>query len=158
MPTVNLNNQVNMLNGDQAYLFLMTIEDPESSTILRVVNNLEDVESRGETYTAFPFEVTLPPDTGSAPAGVRVTTFNVGRELMEILRGTFNPPKVKLELVLSGDTSIVEKSIDFMVLRNLEYNIDSVTFTLNSSSIFARKTCNGIYSQNEFPALLFSLQ
>jgi len=158
MPTVNLNNNVNRMHGEVAYFFLMTITDPESSTILRVVNNLEDVTSRGEVYTAFPFEITLPPDAGTAPAGVKVTTVNVGAELMQILRGTLDPPRVKLELILSNDTDVVEKTIDFMVLRNLEYDIESVSFELTSSSIFARKTCTGIYSQNEFPGLLFSLQ
>ena len=89
---------------------------------------------------------------------MKVTTVNVGAELMQILRGTLDPPRVKLELILSNDTDVVEKTIDFMVLRNLEYDIESVSFELTSSSIFARKTCTGIYSQNEFPGLLFSLQ
>ena len=155
MPLVNV---VNQMHGQVAYLFLMTISDPESNTVLHVVNNLEDVTSRGQVYTAFPFEIQLPPDSGTAPAGVKVTTVNVGAELMQILRGTIDPPKVKLELVLSDDPDVVEKTIDFMVLRNLSYDIESVSFDLASSSIFARKTCTGIYSQNEFPGLLFSLQ
>ena len=155
MPLVNV---VNQMHGEVAYFFLMTISDPESNTVLHVVNNLEDITSRGQVYTAFPFEITLPPDTGSAPSGVKVTTVNVGAEMMEILRGTLDPPRVKLELVLSNDTDVVEKTIDFMLLRNLEYDIESVSFELASSSIFARKTCTGIYSQNEFPGLLFSLQ
>ena len=155
MPLIN---HVNMMHGQVAYLFLMTITDPESSTVITVVNNLEPVESRGVKYEAFPFSITLPPDTGTAPAGIKVTTVNVGAELMQILRGTLDPPKVKLELVLSDAPDVVEKTIDFMVLRNLEYDIESVSFELTSSSIFARKTCTGIYSQNEFPGLLFSLQ
>jgi len=100
----------------------------------------------------------LPPDDGTAPAGVKVTTFNVGKELMEILRGTIDPPRVKLELVLSSDLDVVEKTIDFMVLRNLSYDTESVSFDLASSSIFARKTCSGKYTQVEFPGLFFSLQ
>ena len=155
MPLVNV---VNEQHGDVAYLFLMTITDPESNTILHVVNNLENVTSRGVEYHAFPFEVTLPPDDGTAPAGVKVTTFNVGKELMEILRGTLDPPRVKLELVLSSDLDLVEKTIDFMVLRNLSYDTESVSFDLASSSIFARKTCSGKYTQVEFPGLFFSLQ
>ena len=160
MPIVN---HVNMMQGQVAYFFLMTITeakpaDPNNPLVLHVVNNLEPVVSRGVTYEAFPFEITLPPDTGTAPAGVMVKTVNVGAEFMQILRGTLEPPMVKLELVLSDDTDVVEKTIDFMLLRNLEYDINSVSFELASSSIFARKTCTGIYSQNEFPALLFSLQ
>jgi len=155
MPLIN---QINSMHGEVAYLFLLTITDPESSTVLHVVNNLEPVVSNGIKYEAFPFEIVLPPDNGAAPASVKVKTVNVGAELMEILRGTLDPPKVKLELVLSDAPDVVEKTIDFMVLRSLEYDINSVSFDLTSSSIFARKTCTGIYSQNEFPGLLFSLQ
>lgn len=155
MPLIN---QVNAMHGQVAYLFLMTITDPESQTILHVVNNLEPVTSNGIKYEAFPFEIILPPDTGTAPAGIKVKTVNVGAELMKVLRGTLDPPRVKLELVLSDAPDNVEKTIDFMVLRNLEYDINSVSFELTSSSIFARRTCTGIYSQNEFPGLLFSLQ
>ena len=146
------------MHGQVAYLFLMTITDPESNTVIHVVNNLEPVVSNGIKYEAFPFAIKLPPDTGTAPAGIKVTTVNVGAELMQVLRGTLDPPRVKLELVLSDAPDVVEKTIDFMVLRNLEYDIESVSFELTSSSIFARKTCTGIYSQNEFPGLLFSLQ
>ena len=155
---IPLINQVNSMHGEAAYLFLLTITDPESSTKLHVVNNLEPVVSNGIKYEAFPFEIVLPPDNGAAPASVKVKTVNVGAELMEILRGTLDPPKVKLELVLSDAPDVVEKTIDFMVLRSLEYDINNVSFDLTSSSIFARKTCTGIYSQNEFPGLLFSLQ
>ena len=155
MPLIN---QVNEMHGQVAYLFLMTITDPESKTVLHVVNNLEPVISNGIKYEAFPFEIIMPPDTGTAPAGIKVQTVNVGAELMKVLRGTLDPPRVKLELVLSDAPDVVEKTIDFMVLRNLEYDINSVSFDLTSSSIFARRTCTGIYSQNEFPGLLFSLQ
>lgn len=160
MPMIN---QINSMHGEVAYLFLLTIveanpPDPNNPLVLHVVNNLEPVESRGIKYEAFPFEIVLPPDNGAAPASVKVKTVNVGAELMEILRATLDPPKVKLELVLSNDPDVVEKTIDFMVLRSLEYDINSVSFDLTSSSIFARKTCTGIYSQNEFPGLLFSLQ
>ena len=155
MPLIN---RVNDMQGQVAYLFLMTITDPESKTVINVVNNLEPVISRGFRYDAFPFSITLPPDTGTAPAGIKVQTVNVGAELMQILRGTLDPPRVKLELVLSDAPDVVEKTIDFMVLRNLEYDVNSVSFDLTSSSIFARKTCTGVYSQNEFPGLLFSLQ
>ena len=87
-----------------------------------------------------------------------MTTYNVGKELMQLLRGTFDPPKVKIELVLSEDLDVVEKTLDFMVLRNLTYDAGAVSFELASSSIFARKTCTGKYTQVEFPGLLFNLQ
>lgn len=162
MPLVSV---VNQQHTDEAFLFLITISDPTSQSVLYGVSNLEPVTYRGQLYEAFPFEVQLPPDDGSKPAGVTIRTVNTGPELMKILRGTLEPPMVKLELILSSSLELApedqpdpEKTIDFMVLRGLTYDNESVEFQLASSSIFARKTCSGTYSQVEFPGLFFALQ
>ena len=116
------------------------------------------MSQQGIKYEAFPFRDSFAARYWDGSSGVKVKTVNVGAELMEILRGTIDPPKVKLELVLSDAPDVVEKTIDFMVLRSTRIRYERVAFELTSSSIFARKTCTGIYSQNEFPGLLFSLQ
>ena len=161
MPIINV---VNQQHSDDAFLFLITITDPTSTEKIYGVSNLEPVTYRGQRYEAFPFEVQLPPDDGTKPAGVTIRTVNTGPELMKILRGTLEPPMVKLELILSSSLELdeadqpePEKTIDFMVVRGLSYDNEGVQFQLASSSIFARKTCSGTYSQVEFPGLFFAL-
>lgn len=161
MPLVNV---VNQQHSDEAFLFLITITDPTSTEKLYGVSNLEPVTYRGQRFEAFPFEVILPPDDGTKPAGVSIQTVNTGPELMRLLRGTLEPPLVKLELILSSSLELPEdqqpepeKTIDFMVVRSLSYNNETVSFELASSSIFARRTCSGVYSQVEFPGLFFAL-
>jgi len=156
-------NVVNTPMVRETFLWLLTFEDSQepANVTLRAVNNLEDVTSRGDVYTAFPFQLTLPPDDGQKPQSLKLVFSNVGRELMQLVREYapgFNNPKVKLELVLASAPDTVEKLIDFMEVSSAEYDAKDITFTLSSSSIFARKTCTGTYNQVEFPSLFWSIR
>jgi len=158
-------NIVSNINVSEAFFWLLSFDDyikeePENLIRLRAVNNLEPVDSRGDTYDAFPFEITLPPDDGQKPQSLKLTFPNVGRELMELVReypAEF-APEVKLELVLSSAPDVVEKTIDFMRVADVTYDALSITFTLASSSVFARKTCTGTYNQSEFLGLFWGLK
>ena len=156
---VHVNNQ----HQEHAFLWLMTIRDAETNTTLHVVNNLEDVTSTGvygraQLYTAFPFEVTLPPDDGGTPQSLKVTTVNASRDLIEIIRGTLEPPTVRLDLITSNNPDLIHKTIDFMQVGGVEYDALTVGFDLVSSSAFARKTQQATYNQAEFPGLFYALQ
>jgi len=154
-------NIVNNIEVEDAFFWLLTFtESGGAPTVLYAVNNLESVDSRGNTYEAFPFEITLPPDDGQKPASLSLTFPNVGRDLMQLVReySTDFTPEVKLELVLSSAPDVVEKTIDFMRVADVTYDALAITFTLTSSSIFSRKTCTGTYSQVEFPGLFWSLR
>ena len=153
---------VNTPQGDQALLWLLTFTDPEpdNTIVLRAVNNLEAVTSRGNVYEAFPFNVVLPPDDGQKITAFQLSFPNVGRELMQLVR-EYDPgknPRVKMGLVLSDTPDVVEKLIDFMTVDSVNYTALDITFQLTSSSIFARKTCTATYNQIEFPGLFWGLR
>lgn len=154
----SLQVHVNRQHQEHAFLWLMTIQDSGSGTTLRVVSNLEDVTSNGQVYTAFPFEVTLPPDDGGTPQSLKVTTVNASRDLIEIIRGTLEPPMVRLDLITSNAPDLIHKSIDFMQVGGVEYDALTVGFDLVSSSAFVRKTQQHAYNQAEFPGLFYALQ
>lgn len=157
MPLVDL---VNDLHSDDALFWLLTFEDPNSNVTLRAVSNLEDVISRGNTYTAFPFDVTLPPDDGQRIQNLTLSFPNVGRELMEFVRNYSpeTPPNVIVELVLFSDPDTVEKRIDFLQLGTITYDALVVNMQLTTNNIFARKTCYNTYDYANFPGLFFSLK
>jgi len=155
---VTLDVHVNSTHADVAFLFLMTITDSDSGTVFRVVNNLEDVVSNGQTFNAFPFEITLPPDDGGTPQSMKVSTFNVSRDLIEILRGTLEPPEVSVQLITSNNPDDIHKTIDFLRVGSVEYDALTVSFDLVASSAFARQTQRHTYNQAEFPGLFYALQ
>ena len=151
---------VNTPQVDEALLWLLTFYDYAGGVELRAANNLEDVTSNGLVYTAFPFEIILPPDDGQKVMSFSITFPNVGRELMELVR-QYEPskrPRVRIDLILSDDPDTIEKTIDFMEVDSSTYNDLDVTFERTSSSIFARKTCSATYNQEEFPGLFWGLQ
>ena len=148
---------VNQNTTDVALLWLLTVSDPASKVVLRAVNNLEDVTSRGEVYTAFPFDLVLPPDTGDRPQNLQLSVANVGRDLINVLRAQMEPPEVKIELVTSTMPDTVEKTLDFFKVRSAQYDAMAINFTLSPSNIFARSTCTATYNGHEFPAMLWSL-
>lgn len=151
---------VNTPQVDDALIWLLTFTDPVDALVLRACANLEDITSRGDVYTAFPFEIVLPPDDGQRISTLDLVFPNVGRELMELVR-EYPPgehPKVKFELIISDAPDTVEKVIDFMEVDSATYTAMTVTFKLTSSSIFARKTCVANYNQSEFPGMFWGLK
>lgn len=150
---------INSQMSNDPLLWLLTFENYADTVTLYAANNLEDITSRSNVYKAFPFEMVLPPEDGTKPQSVRLTFPNVGLELMHLIRDQDidKKPKVKLELVLASAPDKVEKVIDFMEIANVEYDVNAISFELASSSIFARKTLTGKYTQIEFPGLFFSL-
>ena len=143
---------------DVAYLFLLKIESPQLDMPIYLVNNNEAIESRGITYEPFPFEVILPPDDGQKPQGLKLVTFNVHPQFIDLIRQAVEPPTVLLEMVTTEDLDFVEKTVDFMSVVAVSYDALNVTFELASSSIFARSTLRGKYTQSEFSGLFFALQ
>lgn len=151
---------VNDLNIDDAFLWLLTIHDYENNAVLRAVNNLEPVVSRGVKFEAFPFDIQLPPDDGQKLQNVRISFANVTREATEIVRqySPDKPPMVVLELVLSSNPDRVEKQLDFLTLTSATYDALTITFTLASTFVFNRKTCLAIYNSEEFPGMFYAMQ
>lgn len=158
MTSVTLTREVSDEHSDAAFFWLMEINAPEISETLYVVNNNEEVFSRGQAYTPYPFEVALPPDNGGKPTAMQLRTFNLDPRFIDLVRQTTQPPTVKIELVSTNDLDTPEKVIDFMVLTGAEYDALSITFSLASSNWHSRKTLQATYQQAEFPGLFFALQ
>lgn len=153
-----LSSQVSWNHSEEALLWLMEIQSDELNETLYVVNNNEDIVSRGITYKAFPFSIELPENDPVKAGNIKVVTYNVSEEFMDLVRQTLSPPRVKIELVSTLDLDDPDKTIDFMQLGGAEYDAVNLSFTLISSNFGARKTLQAMYTQDEFPALFFALQ
>lgn len=100
---------------------------PEGSAFTRLVNNTEDIVSRGNTYTAFPFEVPIPSEREDEPPQVDLVTANVDRTLSDLLQGIGPRPKVRMEIVTTNDADTVEVGpIEFDMA---DYRFDAQTFS-----------------------------
>lgn len=144
---------VNASATDAAFFFLLTISDARET--IRLVNNLEDVVSRGVTYMAYPFALILPNDDTQKTPTVSITVDNVDRRLIEMIRGLPQSPNVTVELVTSKFPDIVEREIDYLQVRSVEYDAFRITFTLEIKNILARKFPEGSYDPVQMPDLFY---
>ena len=138
---------------DEAFLWLLTITT--SNETIRLVNNMEDVVSRGNNYTAYPFNISLPVEDGSKQLSLSLTIDNVDQVLIEAIRGFLEPPVMKLELVLSSDFDTVEKKIDFLRLGQVEYDQLQIRGQLKPNNVLGNAFPASNYDPAQFPALFY---
>lgn len=139
---------------DAAFWFLLTVWTPGDPPVY-LVNNMEAVTSRGIEYMAYPFSLTLPNDDTTKTPTVSITIDNVDRRLVELIRGLPTAPNVKVELVTSKFPDLVEREIDYLKVRSVEYNAMSITFTLEIQNVMARQFPEGSYDPVQFADLFY---
>lgn len=100
----------------------------------RISENSTDViygvVSRSKDYIFLPLEITLPQEEEAQAPRSSIVMKDVTRYLIPVIRELKEPPKVKLELVLSSTPDVVEISFDGFYVTNFTYNRDQVTCEL----------------------------
>lgn len=126
---------INAQETDEVWLTLLTIDSPELEQPLRFVNNNASVTSRGNLFLAFPFEVDFPGQDEQNPGEARLVIDNIDRQIVNFVRSISTPPQVTMEVVLGSSLDTVEASFSNMTLRNVSYNVSSVTGILRFEDI-----------------------
>jgi hypothetical protein len=141
----------NAISSDAAWLVLLTFTLPGEPP-LRVVNNTEPVTSRGDTFEPTAFEITLPTDDGEQLPKVQLEIVNVDGIVLDWVRKFPVAPNLKLEIVLSTQPDVVERSIDFLKLTSVDYDSLTISGTLLVENVLSAGY-GGQYSPFEFPGL-----
>jgi len=134
------------------FIELLTIESPPNIFPLYVANNNEDVVSRGTTFKASAFEITLPNQDPEKLPDLNLTIQNVDTKIMEYIRMFEYPPVMKLEIVTSIDLDLVEVAVDFLTLKSVQYNQFEITGSLKIENWLGRKFGDS-YDPVQFPGL-----
>lgn len=150
--TVNAQGQIRSRETDQAVLLLVTIS-PDGFDPIYLVDNTVDITSRGQVYTALPLKVKITADDGETLQRVTLTLDNISLELINWVRQLTYPIPVVLETIFSGDPDIVEQSISDLIIKQIEYNAQSITATLFADDDFNQKVPSDTYNPIEFPGL-----
>jgi hypothetical protein len=92
----------------EALPVLLTIEHSAWAAPIRLTDDRVDIISRGNTYTAFPFELQLPNEQADTISTVQLVLDNVDRTITAELRAIQEAPTVTFEVVLASDPDTVE--------------------------------------------------
>lgn len=106
----------------EVWLILVTISHASLASPIRVVNNNEDVTSRGLLYLAFPFQIILPGEDPDSITKAVLRFDNADRTAIAAVRGLDTAPTVALEVILASAPDVVEISFPGLTLRNATYD------------------------------------
>ena len=106
----------------EVLLALVTIDSPSIvGGPLRVVQDLQDITSNGNLYTAFPFEIRLAGDSDEGPSKITLSLDNIDRTMAAAIKGIppSTPPTVMVEIVIASQPDTVEITLSNLKLKNV---------------------------------------
>lgn len=109
------------------FLTLLEIGEPGEDPILRIVDDLENVTSNGDVYTAFGFTMKMPDSTGERMSKVKISIDNTTGQFTEAFRAVDQSLDVTMSIVLREHPDIIEAGPFTFKLRNLERDQSFIT-------------------------------
>jgi len=135
------------------FLHLVTIDHDDLGAPIRLVDNLIDITSRGDLYTAFPIRVVLPPDVPGELPGLDLTIDAIDQSLITALRSISSPPKISIDVIIASTPDTIEAGPFAFDVTSCEYNANEVRLRLEAERLLSEPYPSGIFSPVAFPML-----
>ncbi len=145
---------------DAVFVILLTITHDEVAPDLYFAGNSQDVVHDSKTFVAYPFELSLPPQTEDRPPVATLRIDNVHREIVNAIRKMATAPKVQMDIVRVSENSLgtiivdeVEASFVDFRLRNVSYNALVVEGELTLEHFVEEPYPAHVFSPLDFPGM-----
>lgn len=136
---------------DEAIIVLLTISHDDLTNPIRVCSDNVDVESNGNTFIAFPFEIELPQNAGDEAPRAKLQIDNVDRSIITIIRSITTKPTVTIEIVRSGDLDTIENTFPDFSLQDVTYDALTVSGILTLEEFLYEPYPADIFDPARFP-------
>lgn len=137
----------------EVFLVLLTIDQDDLVSPIRVVNNNEDITSGGDLYVAFPFEIELPNNLEDSPPRSRLTIDNISREIAQAIRTMTSAATVVIEVIRAADPDTIEATFAPFIMKNVKWNMFHVSGDLVLENMENEPFPAGEFSAAYFPGL-----
>jgi hypothetical protein len=138
---------------EEIWLVLLTIEAEGLAAPIRVVNDREDLWSRGQRFVAYPFEIDLPGDDGETVARVNLRIDNVDRRIVEALRVATGLPRATIEVIRRAEPDVVEAGPFTMTIAEARADALTVEATCVFEDVLDAAFPGGQYTPADYPGL-----
>lgn len=122
---------------------------------LRLVQDVKPVVSAGNTYTAFPFQVTLPDDNVDGTPRVKLIIDAVDQTIMAAMRALppSEPPLITVKLALASQPDIIEMEMSNMSLRQITGDAQRIEGELLIDEEDLQRFPEGSFTPFDFPGM-----
>lgn len=139
--------------SEDPILILLTLNHVSFGAPIRLVNNTENIVSRGNTFLSFPFKIVLPIDDGESAREVSLEIDNVSLELIDELRTVTSAIDVKIEAVLASLPNEVQIELEELKINNVSYNATKISANLFLDNFLATEMTSEKYLPLNFKGL-----
>lgn len=145
---------VNSQTTTNVFLVLLEISHSAVPTFY-LVNNTENIVSGANTYIAFPFAVTLPPDDPELQVRARLTLSHVTSELniLRTLAGQRERVAFSLKVIEASAPTVILQSISGLVAASVSYNADAMDIDLTIDNFLTEPFPSATFSPSTFPGI-----
>ena len=112
---------------DEVFVTLLTLDNADFASPVRVCSNSENVISNGNTFVPCPFDLALPDSPEEGPSTASLVIENVSREIIDEIRLTATPITVLIEIVLASSPNTIELALPNFLLRAIEANAETIS-------------------------------
>lgn len=138
---------------DEVFATLVTIDHADLEPPLRATDNEEEIESDGETFVPYAFELAWPTDHENRPPLARLRIGNVDRVIVQTLRALDSPPTVTVQLVRAADPDLVEAELPEFELFQADYDVVVVEGELGLESFLNEPCPHQRFTASSHPGL-----
>jgi len=138
---------------DEVFIVLLEISHEDLDSPIRVCNNDSNIESNGDTYIAYPFNITLPEDSADDFPQARITIDNVSQDLTAAIRTIQTPPTVRIMVVLASDPDTIEVDLPGFIMTNISYDAKTITGTISVENFMSEPFPGDLFTPTRFPGL-----
>lgn len=138
--------------SNDPFLILLTLSH-DSFGQIRLVNNSENITSRGQVFQAYPMNIRLPVDDGETARNFVIEFDNVALELIEEIRTVTDDIGVKLEMILASIPDEVQMVQDELTIQSLGYNLYKITAQVILDNFLGTEMTSERYGPTNFPGL-----
>lgn len=137
----------------EVFLVLLTVEHQDLAEPIRVVNNTEDITSRGHLFVGWPFEVTLPDSDPQQVSRATLRIDNVDRQITAAIRGLTSSPTLTFEVIMASTPDVVEVSFGNMQLESVQYDALEISGELTYENVLIEPYPGDSFTPQNFPGL-----
>jgi hypothetical protein len=123
-------------HGTDPFLVLMAIEVDVPGNYIRIVNNTENIVSRGETFIGCPFSMSLPDVNDNSLSDFTISVDNVDPRIWQGIRMLNAAPLVWIEVILASDPDTPLLSTHSLRLREASATAQTISGKLVPDSIW----------------------
>lgn len=138
---------------DEVFIILLDVEHDDLVETIRVSSDGVDTVHNGNTYAAYPFQLTLPSDPEEGFCSAKLTIDNVHRDIIAAVRQISSAPTITMTIVLASDPNTVEAQFSNFRLLNVQYDVLTITGDLSLTPLTAEPYPCGSFLPSNFPGL-----